>query len=499
MSIKQRLLLAYSAMLMVTILSIVSLGFVIAIANTGDLKGVQQFYTSQYLIKPLTPQEESVFLDAKYLAKKNPVRLLDIKLLREIDHRLISVSSGLVVRREEEILFSSPSLHVNPMEWTLPPYEMANIKVRDTLENRNQFFTYVKFDFNFDEQSRGSLYVLKEVSPYGELARKWLPILVAIFIAVIILTNGLLNYLVSRSIIKPLEELKVAAEKIKEGHLQSGLRTRSNDEIGKLVVAFEEMRRRLKDSIELQFQYEKNRKELLSNISHDLKTPITTIKGYVEGIRDGVANTPEKMEKYLATIYSKTVAMNQMIDELFLFSKLDLKKDPFTFDEVEIVQFVSDYIEELHFDLGEKGIRLEFDHEFDDPVFVRADREKLKRVFSNIIENSMKYMDKEHKSLRLRLSQAPSPNQIMIQIEDNGSGISEDAIHYIFDRFFREELSRSSITGGSGLGLAIAKHIIEQHGGKIWAASQRGRGTAIFFTLLKVDRKVDQIEKDLDH
>lgn len=488
MSIRHRMLLAYSAMLLITILSIISLGLLVAVVITGDLKGIQQFYTSQYLIKPLTPQEESTFLDAKFFAKNSPEQLLTSQTLQQMDQKLQTVQSGMIVRKEDEIVYITPSLDVRPSAMEMPPYEMANIHVRDTFGLGNRFFTYVKFDFSFQDKSRGSIYVLKEISPYGELARKWFPLLIVVLLTIIILTNGVLNYLVSRSIIKPLDSLKKAAGNIKEGNLNFEVIPSTKDEIGQLSFAFEEMRRKLKESVELQLQYEENRKELLSNISHDLKTPITTIKGYVEGIQDGVANTPEKMDKYLKTIYSKAAAMDQLIDELFLFSKLDLKRVPFSFEEVEIGGYLSDLMEELHFDLEENAVESQYVNAFDHPVFAMIDREKLKRVVFNVIGNSVKYMDKENKCIRLILSDANDSNRVLIQVEDNGSGISPEAISHIFDRFYRAEQSRNRMTGGSGLGLAIAKQIVEEHGGQIWAESIPGKGTTIFFTLKRVNR-----------
>lgn len=488
MSIRHRMLLAYSAILLITILSIIILGLLIAVAITGDLKGIQQFYTSQYLIKPLTQQEESTFLDAKFVAKSTPEQLLNEHVLQEIDQKLASVQLGMFVRKENEIRYITPTLNIQPSAKEMPPYEMANIQVRDTMEIGSRFFTYVKFDFYFQDKTPGSLYVVKEISPYGELVRKWLPLLIVVLLTVIILTNGVLNYLVSRSIIKPLDALKEAAFRIKEGNLNFEVTPSTKDEIGQLSVAFEEMRRKLKESVELQLQYEENRKELLSNISHDLKTPITTIKGYVEGIQDGVANTPKKMDKYLTTIYSKAVSMDQLIDELFLFSKLDLKRVPFAFEEVEIGGYLADFMEELHFDLEEKGIESQFLNGFDHSVYVMIDREKLKRVLVNVIENSVKFMDKEKKEIRMTLSDFEEQHGVLIQIKDNGSGISHEAITHIFDRFFRAEQSRNRVTGGSGLGLAIAKQIVEEHGGSIWATSTPLKGTTIFFTLKKAKR-----------
>ena len=121
----------------------------------------------------------------------------------------------------------------------------------------------------------------------------------------------------------------------------------TNDEIGELCKEFEDMRCRLKESVEIQLQYENNRKELISNISHDLKTPVTAIKGYVEGIKDGVADTPEKMDKYINTIYKKAIDIDKLINELFVFSKLDLNKLPFSFERVDIKSYLSDSMEEL--------------------------------------------------------------------------------------------------------------------------------------------------------
>jgi histidine kinase len=296
---------------------------------------------------------------------------------------------------------------------------------------------------------------------------------------------GMLNYLVSRSIIKPISKLKNGAEKIKVGDLNFEIETKSNDEIGVLNKAFEEMRIKLKESINLQIQYEENRKELLSNISHDLKTPITSIIGYVEGIKDGVANTPEKMEKYLSTVYSKAKDMDSLIDELFLFSKLDLKKEPFHFETFELNKYIGSYIEEIYLDLLQQGIKIDLSQS-NESIDVTADREKLKRVLSNLVSNSVKYMNKEEKKISFSLNE--QLNEVIVEVTDNGQGIDPAALPFIFDRFYRAEQSRNSQTGGSGLGLAIAKQIVEEHGGEIWATSEIGKGTSIFFSLKKGEK-----------
>jgi signal transduction histidine kinase len=344
----------------------------------------------------------------------------------------------------------------------------------------------VKFDFYFEDGEQGSIFVLRKASSVAELTRELFPFLLILLVILFVVIIGLLNYLVSRSIIKPVTFLKQAADRIKSGDLDFKVTSASNDEVGQLHRAFEEMRIRLKDSTELQIKYEENRKELLSNISHDLKTPITSIIGYVEGIRDGVANTPEKTAKYLSTISLKARDLDALIDELFLFSKLDLKREPFFFEKVDLVPFIKDISEEVQFDLQPHGIQL--DAAIIAPsLIVTADREKIKRVMMNVIQNSVKFLDKDEKKIVINLQE--NKEDVMVSITDNGQGIDPEALPFVFDRFYRSELSRNTATGGSGLGLSIAKQIIHAHGGTIEADSNLGEGTSVYFTLKKGDHR----------
>jgi signal transduction histidine kinase len=317
-------------------------------------------------------------------------------------------------------------------------------------------------------------------------------------IVILVLTHILLTYFVSRSIIGPLQLLKRAAKQIKDGNLNFQVRVAGKDEIGQLGLAFEEMRVQLQESIDTQLQYEENRKELVSNISHDLKTPLTAIQGYVEGIRDGVADTPDKLQKYLKTISSKAEEMDHLIDELFLFSKLDLKRLPFNFELVDFTAFVQDCTEELHFDLEKKGFRFSAESELAEETWVSIDRDKLKRVISNIIENCAKYMDKTDKQIHLRTYTIAS--SVVLEIIDNGKGIAPEELPFIFERFYRAEQSRNTDTGGSGLGLAIAKQIMEGHGGSIEAQSIQDEGTSISIKLpIKQQGNGEHDEDHLNH
>ncbi|WMX53847.1 HAMP domain-containing sensor histidine kinase [Peribacillus sp. R9-11] len=478
MSIKTRFLLSYVGVIIFSITLLLAAGFLIIIAITGDIKSIEYFYKKSYVQKPLTTIEESAFLDLKLLAKNNPTQLLNEEQLKKIEQKDIEI----VVRKDTNIEYASPSLDKQVLVKSLPGFEETNINTRDTIKIEDFFFTYVKFDFYFLDKSKGSIFVLRKASSYAELARELFPILFGLLLFLFIMIIGLLNYLVSRSIIKPISVLKEGAKRIKSGDLNFEIKATSNDEIGQLNRTFDEMRIKLKESVTIQLQYEENRKELLSNISHDLKTPITSIIGYVEGIKDGVANTPQKMEKYLSTVYLKAKDMDSLIDELFLFSKLDLKKEPFTFETVELDKYMRDYVDELHLDLLQQGIQIEL-HIMYKLINVTADREKLKRVLANLISNCVKYTNKEKKNIAISLHEGPY--DVVVQVADNGQGIEPSALPYIFDRFYRAEQSRNSQTGGSGLGLAIAKQIIHEHGGDIWATSEIGKGTSVFFSLKK--------------
>lgn len=303
-------------------------------------------------------------------------------------------------------------------------------------------------------------------------------------LTVITLTNGFLTYVVARSIIKPVNKLMEAAGKISEGNLDFSIEKTSKDELGELSATFEMMRRKLKQAEHMQKRYENYRVELIASISHDLKTPITTIKGYTKGLLDGVTETPEKKRHYMETIYRKATDMDELIDELFLYSKLDLEREAFQFEQIDLHAYFADFLEELSFELAPGGGSVSYMADPNESYVVRADRDKLKRVITNIVQNSMKYMDKAVRHIKVQLRS--EPDYIVVQIQDNGMGIAESAIPYLFDSFYRTDASRNSSTGGSGLGLAIAKRIIEGHGGKIWAESKLGVGTSMSFTLKKI-------------
>ena len=225
-----------------------------------------------------------------------------------------------------------------------------------------------------------------------------------------------------RSIATPLVKLKKATQNIKEGNLDFVLEVDGDDEFSELCRDFEEMRKRLKESAEEKVLMDKENKELISNISHDLKTPITAVKGYVEGIMDGVADTPEKIDRYVKTIYNKTNEMDHLINELTFYSKIDTNRIPYTFSKLNVEDYFSDCAEEVGLELETRGIELVYANYVEDNVQVIADGEQIRRVIHNIISNAIKYMDKPKGIIQIRIKDVG--DFIQVEIEDNGKGIA---------------------------------------------------------------------------
>ena len=338
------------------------------------------------------------------------------------------------------------------------------------------------------QQAKNSSEVVYDIS-VGESANSQTQVrLIAkdlLFTATVILVFTALSIglWIYRSIATPLVKLKKATQNIKEGNLDFVLDVEGDDEFSELCRDFEEMRKRLKESAEEKVLLDKENKELISNISHDLKTPITAVKGYVEGIMDGVADTPEKMDRYVKTIYNKTNEMDHLINELTFYSKIDTNRIPYTFSKLNVEDYFGDCAEEVGLELETRGIELVYANYVESGVLVIADGEQIRRVIHNIISNAIKYMDKPKGIIQIRVKDVG--DFIQVEIEDNGKGIAAKDIAYIFDRFYRTDVSRNSSKGGSGIGLSIVKKILEDHGGKVWATSRIGIGTIMYFVLRK--------------
>lgn len=307
---------------------------------------------------------------------------------------------------------------------------------------------------------------------------------IAICMAVILMfTGAIITSWINHDIYRPVKELSQAMKHISAGDFDYRLEASVSGEIGNLYSNYEQMRLKLKEHTQEKLENEQKSKELISNISHDLKTPITSIKGYVEGIMDGVADTPEKMDKYIRTIYNKANDLDRLINELTTYSGIDTNKLVYHFHVINVSDYFTDCIEEVGLDLEQRNITLNYTNLIPEETRVVADPEQMKKVINNIIGNSVKYMGHDKGVIDIRI--LDEGESVKVEIEDNGKGIAAKDIGNIFERFYRTDSSRNSNMGGSGIGLSIVKKIIEDHAGYVWATSKEGEGTCIHFVLRK--------------
>ena len=419
-------------------------------------------------------------------ARTDPDEFEDSGYLDAVNANLESRYSFLAVRKDGSFTYVGDEEDQTELLESLPEYGTHDADQDQDMGiyiGGNLQALVRQLDFRFTDGAEGSAFIVTSISSMLPEVESLIMDVVMVLAMILIFTSMILTAWIYKSIVTPIHHLQVATKKITDGNLDFEMPAGGEDEIGELCTDFEEMRRRLKETAEEKLEAEKQNKELISNISHDLKTPITAVKGYVEGLMDGVADTPEKQEKYIRTIYNKANDMERLINELTFYSKIDTNRIPYHFDRINVNDYFADCVEELSIELEEQNIELAYFNYVDENVQVIADAEQIKRVINNIVSNSIKYIDKPKGYINIRVKDVG--DFIQVEIEDNGKGIATKDLPLIFNRFYRTDASRNSSKGGSGIGLSIVKKIIEDHGGKVWATSKENTGTVMYFVLRK--------------
>ncbi len=439
-------------------------------------------------IENLYTQTEQIYTELLGQAETDASKFEDLTFLRNFEQSHMSRQSYLLVRKGQEIYYAGNQEGAAQIFDALPQYN------DDELEESSTYYfgemdKYVKqIDFRFKDGTPGSLFMITRESSL--ISKNFLVDMIVAIVIILLFTSAMLTWWIHKGVFRPVKQLNVAMCKIKEGNFDYMLSTENRGEIGELYRNYEDMRLRLKETTEEQLQQEKQSRELISNISHDLKTPITAVKGYVEGIMDGVADTPEKMDRYIKTIYNKANDMDRLINELTIYSGIDNNRIPYNFHRINVADYFGDCVEEVGLDLESRNMELNYSNLVSSDTMVIADPEQMKKVINNIISNSVKYIDKPKGVIDIRI--LDEVDSVRIEIEDNGKGISHKDLPKIFERFYRTDASRNSSQGGSGIGLSIVKKIIEDHGGYIWATSREGEGTCIHFVI----RKYRELQRD---
>lgn len=442
----------------------------------------QSLSNTAELVNNLTNEQAQVI---QKVADTEPEKFENIQYLTELNKELQSMYSYLLVCEDDRIIYYGCEDYPSELVKKLAKVQEFTTSASDGMYLGGKVQALVKrVDFHTEEVQEGNVFIVSnilETLPQTEELFRNMLVTVIIILAVTALG---LTWWIYRGVISPLDKLRTATRKIKEGNLDFSVSTEGVSEIAELCQDFEDMRQRLKENAEEKIEFDRESKELISNISHDLKTPITAVKGYVEGIMDGVSNTPEKMERYIKTVYNKANEMDRLINELTFYSKMDTNKIPYTFNKISVTDFFDDCAEDLKMELSSKNVEFSYSNYVEPEVLVIADAEQIKRVVNNIVSNSLKYTD-AGRQRRINLRVKDVGDFIQVEIEDNGKGIAAKDLPNIFDRFYRTDSSRNSSKGGSGIGLSIVKKIMEDHGGKVWATSKENIGTVMYFVLRK--------------
>ncbi|BCS55066.1 cell wall metabolism sensor histidine kinase WalK [Geobacter sp. SVR] len=324
---------------------------------------------------------------------------------------------------------------------------------------------------------------------------------IGVFFAVLIVFKELFMFVflrrLEKRIITPIQELRRGVDQIADGKYDVRVACQVPNDLGLLIVSFNEMAHKLQKAEQLKSEYEENRKSLITNISHDLKTPIAAIQGYIEAVLEGEELPPEKRDKYLRTIYHNVSYLNHLIDDLFLFSKLDMQKLEFNFVTVPIRSYIADLMEEYQLELEGLNIPLLISDTLTDNPQVCMDCKRMYQAINNIVRNAVGHGPDQGLSLRVTLYRKDA--MIALDIRDNGPGIPQDKLPHIFARFYRIDTERTKNFESTGLGLAITKELVQAHGGKVAVWSREGEGTCFTIMLPEYSGWGNEDEKRPDH
>ena len=275
-----------------------------------------------------------------------------------------------------------------------------------------------------------------------------------------------------RQILRPMNALSQAAQRVEQGDLSTPVAYGRESEFSQVCAAFDHMQEHLLEEREKNAHYEQARTDLVAGISHDLRTPLTSVKGYLKGLQDGVANTPEKQVQYLEIAYGKACDMERLLQRLFYFSKLETGKLPMFLQDADLGEFVAEFVRETRQELAPSGGQVVL-RGAPAPHPVRIDPEQLLRVLNNLKDNAVRYAGSS--PLILTITVWRQRDRECIRFADNGPGVPEEQLPHLFEQFWRGDQARRSRGGeGSGLGLYISKYIIQALGGSITAKNDHG-------------------------
>jgi signal transduction histidine kinase len=433
-------------------------------------------------------------LDSKVFQAEEQLSSLDAskKNWELLNDRLSEYGYNLLVLQGKRILYHSLNDSKSEVNEMIKSFTNINLQ-NDVLAGRLQDTTFVAKSY----ESYALYAVKKEVDSSGDssLLDFWVPfVLISLaVIVVIVLLSQLFTRKMAHRILQPLEALSEGAKRIQNGDLSQPVIYKGNDEFAPVSAAFNHMQEHLLEEQQKNKAYEKARVDLVAGISHDLRTPLTSIKGYIKGLQDGVANTPEKRERYLQIAYQKSSDMDVLLRKLFDFSSMETGNLPLLLEDRDLGDFVRDYVQARKEELVQSMVTISVEMK-PGSYPVRIDEEQMNRVMANLFENTIKYANVL--PIHLTISVWHEQDQIHLMFSDNGGGVPDDHLPYLFDQFWRGDSARSQKNGESnGLGLYIVKYIVDRHGGTVAATNDNG----LHIEMILPSRMERKHEQNINH
>jgi len=306
-------------------------------------------------------------------------------------------------------------------------------------------------------------------------------VFIGLIAAIVFLTNRFLVRFVFNKINGSIDTLRYGVGQIRDGNLSCRLDINAKNEFDAVGADFNEMAQRLLDSVNSHIRDENTRKELIVGISHDLRTPLTSVRAYIEGIESGLDTTPEIRSRYIQIIKNRLRDLEQITDSLLLFSSLDINEFPWHMAETNLAKELELTISDLQDEYLLRGLEINFSKEGEKDLLANIDTRQMRNVMINILENSVKYKTKKQGKMNIRLSGDNS--SVFISMTDDGPGVPEESLGRLFDAFYRVDTSRSEAVRGNGLGLAAAAKIVHSFSGTIRAENNPGGGLSIIIKL----------------
>ncbi len=400
----------------------------------------------------------------------------DMARMQEMDQELKMMGYHFRIRVNDEIAYSSLT---SEEEAKLNEYFENSYEKIGSMTLSDEDASMIKNTFKASQEKVEIAAVCLNRNAATAASTSYLKQHIVIFVALfllfvlvaVILTNLILSRYIAHMILKPLRILQNGTKEIADGNLDFELEYPKKDEFGEVCDEFNQMRGHLKESVETRIRYELYRRELIVGISHDLRTPLTSIKGYVEGLKDGIANTDEKKTRYYDAIHVRALDMEALVDSLSTFAKLENKEYKYQLETIDMNEYIRQLIGEYEEEAKQKQAIILYDNHAGNTQ-VNVDIQEMHRVFINLFENSIKYRTKDESVIRIIMENRG--NMLQIRVADDGPGVPEAELDKIFNSFYRGDESRTNPASGSGLGLAIVKQIVEGQRGSIQAFNEKG-------------------------